>query len=335
MGYPSGPATTAVDGALVPQEWPSNVKDYSFYQLVELLHRLEGINPECHEWEKRCQLVFSANPSLGFSPSDISSIGRNQANNLYLETNFFGLCGAESPLPGFMLEQIATEGTQGFKRPFLDFFNNRLISLAYRVWRKYRYYIRFQEDAQDSFSAQLFALVGLGDPYLRGETPINWCKMLAYSGLLAGKSRSPQVVAGIIAHYFDLPQVSITQWQVRRTPIVVEQQQQLGQRNAQLGVDTMLGSKIRDASSKFVIVISGLSRQRYRDFLPTGKEFKPLCKLVEHALREQFAYDIELSMTEEERPQLTFCPDNLVALGWDSFLGETPIKDSVTIQVRQ
>ncbi|WP_227647066.1 type VI secretion system baseplate subunit TssG, partial [Klebsiella pneumoniae] len=110
-----------------------------------------------------------------------------------------------------------------------------MINLVYRVWRKYRYYVRFQPGAQDVFSAQLFALVGLGDPDLRGETPINWCKMLAYAGTLAGRSRSPQVVAGIIAHCFDLPDVSIRQWVRRRVSIDRSQQLALGKQNARLG----------------------------------------------------------------------------------------------------
>ncbi|WP_328717679.1 type VI secretion system baseplate subunit TssG [Halomonas elongata] len=53
--------------------------------------------------------------------------------------------------------------------------------------------MRYQDGASDGFSAAIFALVGLADSDLRVETPINWSKMLAYAGLLAGRSRSPEV----------------------------------------------------------------------------------------------------------------------------------------------
>lgn len=175
---------------------PANVKSYNFYQLVELLHQIEGLDPECIN-STSSKLTFSSNPSLGFAASDVSSLVQTNQKRMKIETSFLGMSGAQSPLPSYFLEEILTENEEtGLRKPFLDFFNHRLISLVFQIWRKYRYYIRFKEDATDNFSAQLFALVGLGDTELRGETPINWCKMLSYAGMLAGKSRSPQVVSG-------------------------------------------------------------------------------------------------------------------------------------------
>ncbi|EPZ8239119.1 type VI secretion system baseplate subunit TssG [Vibrio fluvialis] len=324
------------DSQLVPQSHlPGDVRAYNFYQLVELLQKLQQFNPESEEWERQCQLVFSANPSLGFSPSDVNSLHERADERLVMLTNFFGLSGAQSPLPGFIIEQLVNEEPGGFKQPFLDFFNNRLINLVYRIWRKYRYYVRFQPDANDAFSAQLFALVGLGDTDLRGETPINWCKMLAYAGTLAGRSRSPQVVAGIIAHCFDLQDVQIRQWVRRKVHIDKSQQLSLGQQNAQLGVDSMVGESVMDCNGKFVICIGKLSRERFADFLPSGKEHQPLCKLVEFILREQMAYDVELTMDEDEAPKLSLAADSGVALGWTSFLGDNAQDQHVLIQVRQ
>lgn len=70
-------------------------------------------------------------------------------------------------------------------------------------------------------------------------------------------------------------------------------------------------------------------------FLPSGKEYQPLCKLVEFILREQMAYDLELAMDEREAP--LFCLDTRqnIALGWTSFLGQDAANKHVLIQVRQ
>lgn len=140
-----------------------DVKSFNFYQLVELLLQLSEHDPEDEDWERQCQFVFKSNPSLGFSTSDVSGLDQKHDDRLELETTFLGLTGSQSPLPGYLLEQVLTEGEFGLRGPFLDFFNNRMITLVYRIWRKYRYYIRFQEGASDDFSAQLFALVGLAD----------------------------------------------------------------------------------------------------------------------------------------------------------------------------
>src|SRR5690606_16293839 len=144
--------------------------------------------------------------------------------------------------------------------------------LFHRAWRKYRYYIRFQPGASDGFSELVFSLVGLGDRRLREATPVNWSKMLAYAGLMAGRSRSADVVSGIVGHCFDLDDVSIEQWVLRKVAIAEDQQTRLGQANACLGQDTLLGSSIRDRSGKFILRLRNLSRQRFADFLPNGAE---------------------------------------------------------------
>lgn len=338
MGYSGGDAATDLVAPAEQPEvaaMPSDVHEYNFYQLVELLQKLNQMNPEDDDWERQCRLVFSGNPSLGFSSSDINKLDMVRDERMVMMTNFFGLSGAQSPLPGYVVEQLLNEEPGGFKQPFFDFFNNRLINLVYRIWRKYRYFVRFQPDAQDDFSAQLLSLVGLGSPDLRGDTPINWCKMLAYSGTLAGRSRSPQVVAGIIAHCFDLEEVEISQWTRRTVKIDPSQQTRVGGANSQLGVSSMVGESIVDCNGKFTICIRQLTRKKFSEFLPSGQEFEPLCKLVEFILREQMAYDLELTMDDNEAPDFVLGRSADIALGWTSFLGTSERDKSVLIQVRQ
>lgn len=338
MGCTDGNAATYLEdelGQSVEAVLPKDVCDYNFYQLVELLQKLFELNTEDDDWERQCKLVFSGNPSLGFSPSDVDRLDKHDSERLVMLTSFFGLSGAQSPLPGYVVEQLLNEEPGGLKQPFFDFFNNRLINLVYRIWRKYRYFVRFQPDAQDDFSTQLLSLVGLGSPELRGDTPINWCKMLAYSGTLAGRSRSPQVVSGIIGHCFDLDDVEIRQWTRRKVLIDRAQQTILGKANSHLGMTSIVGESIIDCNGKFTICIRQLSRSKFYDFLPSGQEFEPLCKLVEFILREQMAYDVELTMNDDEAPDFVLDEQSGIALGWTSFLGTSSLKKSVLIQVRQ
>ncbi|WP_157466003.1 type VI secretion system baseplate subunit TssG, partial [Colwellia sp. TT2012] len=174
---------------------PQDAENYNFFQLVELLHGLLEEDPESEEWELACRMLFTANPSMGFPASDVTDLYAADSGQVQLQTTFMGLSGSQSPLPGFFLEQIASEEEGGVRRPFLDFFNHRLISLVYRVWRKYRYYVRFKEDASDAFSAQLFGLVGLADENLLGETPINWCKLTSYAVLRLQKKLLRKAIA--------------------------------------------------------------------------------------------------------------------------------------------
>ena len=335
MGYSDRSAAIDLNDGEHELILPEDVSSYNFFQLVELMHKLDGNNPEGQDWESLGRVFFSANPSLGFPASDVTGIERHPKERVQIETTFLGLNGVQSPLPSYMLEELLHDDSN-IKRDFLDFFNNRLIALFYRAWRKYRYYIRFQDNAVDKFSSQVFALVGLANEDVRGETPINWCKMLAYAGMLAGRSRSPQAVAGIVAHCFDLEDVSIREFEFRHVEIPDSQRCRLGQYNSQLGIDTVLGERVGDISGKFVLCINDLSLSRFHDFLPSGKEFMPLCKVMEVILREQMAFDFELTLKTDEIPLLRLGEEKGGQLGWSSFLGQAEIKKQhVLIQIRQ
>lgn len=334
MGNASGAATSDLTELDKAKKLPEQVESYNFYQLVELLHRMIGDDPEQQVGGVSPELLFRGNTSLGFAPADLKDLTCSDDGLYQLQTSFFGLSGAQSPLPGYFLEQIATEGEEGLRGQFLDFFNHRLVSLVYQIWRKYRYYVRFRDEASDAFSAQLFALVGLADEELRREANINWCKMLSYAGTLAGRSRSPQVVTGIVSHYFDLEQVDIRQWQVRQVPIAQEQKLRLGMANARLGEETVIGDEITDCMGKFVICFRQLSFKRFIDFLPNGKEYSTFCKLMEFILREQMSFDLELELKRDEVPLLQLTQQDCSSLGWYSFMGDTGDDRRVIIHIR-
>lgn len=318
-----------------------DARRYSFFQLVDLIHRHHGDDLERETGREPSQerIRFSSTASLGFPGSDVLSAlsPEHEFAPYQMEVSFLGLHGAQSPLPGYYLEDLAWEQGQqlGVRRHFLDFFNHRLVTLFHRVWRKYRYYIRFQPDAGDGFSDHIFALVGLGDRRLRGETPINWSKMLSYAGLLAGRSRSPEVVSGIVAHCFDLAEVEIEPWVLRKVRIPLDQQTCLGGHNVSLGGSTLVGDSIRDRSGKFILRLKGLSRERFADFLPNGDDHQRLVKLVEFTMREQLAYDLELVMRPRDVRPMRLGED--VRLGWNSFVDPEPGSQppGVRLQIRR
>ncbi|MBQ0832537.1 type VI secretion system baseplate subunit TssG [Marinobacter sp.] len=318
-----------------------NARRYSFFQLVDLIHRHHGDDLEGGRDDQPNQerIRFSSSAGLGFPGSDvISALSPEHEHGPYqMEVSFLGLHGSQSPLPGYYLEDLAWEAGQdlGIRRHFLDFFNHRLVTLFHRSWRKYRYYVRFRPGASDGFSNLIYALIGLGDSRLREATPVNWSKMLAYSGLMAGRSRSPEVVSGIVGHCFDLDDVSIEQWVLRKVAIGEDQQTRLGQSNATLGNDTLVGSQVRDRSGKFILRIRNLSRQRFADFLPNGQDHQRLVKLVEFATREQLAYDLELQMRAQDIRPMQLRED--VRLGWNSFVTPETSKrrPAVRIQIRR
>ena len=337
MGTTSRSAVTHV--ALDPLSF--KVRRYAFYQLVELLHRHHGdvLEQQGDQSPLFQRVSYKATASLGFPSSDVLALEVDDAGRYAMEVSFLGLQGAQSPLPGYYLENLAYGAAhkEGSASDFLDFFNHRLLTLMHRGWRKYRHYIRYQDNAQDGFSAALFALVGLADSNLRGETPLNWSKMLAYAGLLAGRSRSPEVLSGIVSHCFDLPQVEIDQWVHRWVDIPREQLSRMGLSCMTLGQDVVAGQRVADVQGRFLLRLKGLSLARFSDFLPAGKDHHSLTTLVNFVLREPLAYDLELELLQNEVKASRLGDITSCQLGWTTFIdpdvNDTASNSRVRIQI--
>lgn len=116
------------------------------------------------------------------------------------------------------MAQESAQNEDGLKE-FLDLFSHRWTQFAYHAWRKYRYYICFRSGGTDTFSQRMYALVGLGNQSVRDRLAINHSKMLAYAGILATPGRAPEVICNLVSHCFDLPDVTIERWQLRKVAI--------------------------------------------------------------------------------------------------------------------
>lgn len=313
---------------------------HQFYQLVERVHRLNEDNLEqpLDIQPSRELIRYETDAALAFPKSDVSDAGIEEGSaqkQYFIQVSFMGMHGSGSPLPHHYLEQLAYESHQriGIRAPFFNFFNHRLITLLHRAWRKYRYYIRFSPDAQDRFSQNVFSLIGLNDSALRGDTPIPWSRLLTYVGMIATRSRAPAMVASIVAHCFDLEQVEVKEWEKRYVEVPDGQTNNLGACNIRLGEDFVIGSRVLNVGSKFVISIRNLNQQRFREFLPEGKWFAPLNSLVEFLLRDQLAYDLELGLIQEEVPPFQLHKQDGANLGWTAFLGKAELALQIPVRI--
>lgn len=319
----------------------AEARNYSYFRLLEHLHTLHGDDLErlTPSRATRRRLRLQSSPGLNFPTSDVAKAERVGDQDRYrVQVNFFGLHGTDSPLPGYYLDATAYEHAQGdgLRSAFLDFFNHRLLSLLHQAWRKYRYYLRFQQEANDRFSQYVFALIGLNDGELRGATPIPWSRLLSYAGVIASRSRAPATVAGIVAHCFDLTDVSIREFEERTVDIAQAQRNVISTSTCQLGKNFFIGGSTRTRSSKFTVVIAGLDQARFREFLPSGINHQRLCKLVEFLLRDATAYDVELRLKQEEAPPFSLRREHGTHLGWTSFIDNSAqqLIPAVRIKVR-
>ncbi|WP_259369725.1 type VI secretion system baseplate subunit TssG [Pseudomonas juntendi] len=313
---------------------------YPYFELLELIYQLHGDDLEQRPYSEqtRRRLKIEVSPTLSFPVADVLSGERMAEHRYSIQTSFLGLHGTDSPLPSYYLDQVSYEHAQGIGiRPaYFNFFNHRLHTLLHQGWRKYRYYRRFKPGATDGFSRYIFALIGLEDAGLRGATPLPWSRLLSFVGMIASRSRSPGMVAGMIAHCFDLKQVTIREFEKREVLIPLSQRNQLGTGNCALGENFLVGGTTESRSSKFTIVIAGLDQKQFRDLLPSGGNYHRLAKLVDFLLRDVGAYDLELRMRAEQAPPFSLRAKHGTHLGWTSFIADRndPTPPPVRIMVR-
>ncbi|MBF8739616.1 type VI secretion system baseplate subunit TssG [Pseudomonas guariconensis] len=318
---------------------------HNFFQLLERLHALHGddLEPRWPRQAAQPRLRLGSDPRLAFPVADVVEArrlpvraGHDERSRYRICTTFLGLHGTDSPLPSYYLEQLAYEHAQeiGLRPAFFDFFNHYLLSLLHRSWRKYRYYIRFQAQANDHFSRYIFSLIGLNDEQLRGDTALPWSRLLSFAGVIASRSRAPGTVAGIIAHCFDLSAVRVREFETRSVPTDPRQRVRLGCRNGQVGSTFVVGDRTRTRCSKFTLLVDDLNQTQLRAFLPSGMNFSRLRALIDFLLRDALAYDLELRLEQNALLPLCLHRSNGAHLGWTSFLDDSQGKHSPVVRIR-
>lgn len=239
-----------------------------------------------------------------------------------IHVTFMGLYGPPSPLPPAFTEAIVR-----FDKPneelaeFLDVFNHRFISLLYRIWKKYRYYIQFDGSGKDPFSAIVFAVLGMERDAAENRFGLRWVRLMPFAGLMGMYCHSAPMLAGVISHYFDSTPVEIEEFCERIVTIAMEQRARLGNPTAQLGRTMTLGDHVHDVAGKFRIWLGPVDFDTYARFLPNGDWFHEMRNLVRVSLRDPLDFDIGVIVEPEQVPRCTLGKTSRSQLGWSSWLG--------------
>ena len=163
-------------------------QQFDFFQAVRLLERLAPTRrPVGRQGSPAAEVVrFRTSQSLSFPASSIQEIlpPTTKSPLPLMTVNFFGLTGPSGVLPRHYTELLIRRnlyfrGAERYAlRDWLDLFNHRLISLFYRAWEKYRFWIAYERglhehSAPDTFTTCLFSLIGLGMPTLRNRLRVS------------------------------------------------------------------------------------------------------------------------------------------------------------------
>ena len=332
--------------------------EFEFAQAVSLLQQAVSPNVAVGEGApfREEMIRFAPSPRLAPSAAEVRRIDRtlggdNDAERFRVIVTFMGLYGAAGPGPAYLLEAAAgtvgDEDTGSVLRDFLDLFNSRLTAMHYRACLKHRWHKRFRRGATDLISGSVFALLGLrtlwertrlGEQGPAGVPPsldpiVPRARLLRYAGAFTHRVRCPANLRGILWDYFDGPDhrfddfVEIEEFVPQWLPVDAERCCTLGLMNRRVACHSeiddrlIVGRRVRDAMSGFRVVLGPLVLERFRQFLPIGKDFAALVALIELYRPDQLGFRIRLRLQSDELPPLVIGKDSRERLGWSTWLG--------------
>lgn len=308
-----------------------------FFQAVRLMERIYPERKPVGLFVSPASEVvqFSSVPTLSFPASEIQDLQTpKEGGQQKMMVNFMGLSCAVGVLPyaytEFLLERIrAKDRTPG---EFFDLFNHRLISLFYRGWQKYRFYIAYERTGanDDVISGVLLDLIGLGTDSLKRRMEIADDACLYYVGLLSQRRPTAQGLKQLIEDYFDVP-VAIEQftgtWR-RLPPTNLTFLRDAGAFSERLGMGTVVGDEVWEQHGAVTLRLGPLSFERYREFLPGGRAHKELRAWLRIYANREFDFVIQLVLERKEVPSMKMGEDGPGAsrLGLVSWVKNRPLE---------
>jgi type VI secretion system protein ImpH len=292
-----------------------------FFQAVRLLERIErNRGPVGYFVAPGNEAIrFSALPTLAFPPSQLYDLNRGPDGQLRLVVQFMGISAAFTIMPHAYTEYLLLQlkNKDRAMADFYDIFNHRIISLFYRGWEKYRFFIGFESDGsagsalearsvedQSNLTARMLDLIGLGTAGMQGRSVLPDAAYLSYVGLLGRHTRTAAALKQILEDYF---QVSITIQQFAGTWRALPAQNRTvmegsNRASERLGIGTVVGNEVWDHHGRIRISIGPMSFDRYVGFLPGHPAHQDLAAWVRFFSSGQYEAEVQLILHREEAP---------------------------------
>lgn len=296
--------------------------EFSFFQALRLLNRLAQ-KKEKNDQEEGGRVKVRPHLSLAFPAADIAKIEENSGEpvGFTVIATFLGLYGTSSPLPTFYTEDLLAEAAEeeSVSRDFIDIINQRLYTLLFRCWLKYRQFLKVVEEGSSPDLERLFCLLGLGEAELREHIESPYV-LLRYLGLFTQFPRSALGLQTLVRDFLAGVDTEVWPGQLRKAKIPAEQRSYLGLNSCTLGENIYIGEEIADRMGKFLLKIGPLAAEKFHSLLPGSPIYERLIFLINLYLAEPFEFDLELILAKGEMK--TVCLGNLEwsRLGLDTWV---------------
>ena len=308
----------------------------SFFQMVRLLERLHPERKPVGLFVAPADEVarFSTHTSLSFPASEIQSFTEESGKPNRLSVNFMGLSAVNGPLPQPYVELLLERIQKRDHAPgeFFDIFNHRIISLFYQGWKKYHFFVAYEQigGTEDVVTNAVYHLLGLGTGGLRNRMAVPDEATVFYAGLLTPTRRSAQGLRQLLGVFFDVP-VAIEQFTGTWKRLAPNDQTRLADGESEtecLGRATIVGDEVWDQGGTITVRLGPMPLARYWEFLPGNAAATQLAAWLRYYAHGEFDFLIRLVLMREEVPEikLTAQPEEMARLGFASWLKLKPFQ---------
>lgn len=263
---------SSIDHLPLEQELFATPERFSFAQVIDLLEHIRQPAARMGAGTDRAKeaLAMTADFGLAFRTGAIAHLAVGEEDGQPgLAVNFFGLGGAQGPLPEPFVELVMEQQRSGgAAAEFLAIFQHRLLSFVYRCENEFRSAAPFRGPDQSALMPALAALLGL--PAGRKQAPLA-AVLLAHAGIVVQQRRSMTGLLALLASHFGVA-VDGCEFAGCWTALPDQLQTVLGSdgRNDLLGQGAVLGRRAWDQNGAIEISFAPMPLALYTALLPGG-----------------------------------------------------------------
>jgi type VI secretion system protein ImpH len=317
---------------------------FEFFQAVRILETISpaktapGESPDPDSEFIR----FRSRVGLEFPASEIQQLTPPTREGLppglppEMSVNFLGLAGLLGPLTHPDTELILERNwRKDFAfRDFLDIFNHRILAFMVANRKAHRLSLTAQAPHKSAAARYLFSFFGLGLQGLANRLRLEDRALLHYSGLLAQHPRSASGLEILLSDFYGVA-IHVRQLVGTWRPLEPAQWTRIGLtgQNQALGRDTVAGTRWWDQQGAIEVTIGPMPLSLFRDLLPAGNGFTPLCELTRFYCGRDTGFTFRYTLAAAEVPEARL---GSAKLGWTSWLRTVPaLRDDSQVRISQ
>lgn len=258
------------------------------------------------------------------------------ALNAYV--NFFGIAGAQGPLPTVYTEDILRrlKVRDASLADFFDIFNHRFMTLFYRLQQR-----RLPTLLRDTPDKSLLGntLLSLSGVRKKKDSALQLRSFLPVAQILWKRPHTPQGLSQLLKHHFGLSNI-VSSFRGRVFKIPMHRRTRVGHthcRNNALAHSFVLGKRAYTVVQGIQIDLEIHNRKQFLGFLPKGEYYESLLRVVRSYIGTRLSFELILSL--KEAPVFRLASKTFpLRLGWTTWLGgraEITSKQRVSVSTVQ